>query len=97
MRDLKNPTKLHRSLVPSTCKPSVRNPDDFCSSFERGTPFRLEKPRRIGPVADKVLAGSTAKMAALPASEPYARSDPGRDLIAQKNRAGFTLPGGFDF
>jgi hypothetical protein len=28
--------------------------------------------------------------------EPNARSDPGRDLIAKKNRADFTLPG-FDF
>jgi hypothetical protein len=29
-------------------------------------------------------------------AEMDARSDPGRDLIARKNRAGFTLPG-FDF
>ena len=27
----------------TTCKPSVRNLDDSCSSFERGTAFRLEK------------------------------------------------------
>jgi hypothetical protein len=33
----------------------------------------------------------------MPGAETNPRSDSGRDLIAQKNRAGFTLPGGFGF
>jgi len=36
-------------------------------------------------------------LVAIPTFEPNAGSDPGRDLSAKKNRAGFTLPGGFDF
>src|ERR1700741_4939504 len=42
---------LHNSLQKQplqTCKPSVRNPDDFYSGFEPGTRFSLGKKSQAG-------------------------------------------------